>query len=87
MANMELQTRNQFERVDLEGPPSTGTRLRSKRGLTIYAILSTIVLVVLGYAAIQEISDWAGAVVFGVILLNLVGLMIAVRPGRKTPWG
>jgi hypothetical protein len=87
MANMELQTRNQFERVDLSGPPSTGVQLRSRRGLTIYAIVSTVILIVLGYAAIQEVSGWAGAVVFGVILLNLVGLMIAVRPGRKTPWG
>lgn len=86
MANMELQQRNQYERVDLS-TPSTGVQLRSRRGLTIYAIVSTVVLIVLGYAAIQAISGWAGAVVFGVILLNLVGLMIAVRPGRKTPWG
>ena len=85
MANMELQTRNQFERTDLSSP--TGVQLRSKRGLTIYALVSTAILIVLGYAAIKEISDWAGAVVFGVILLNLVGLMIAVRPGRKSTYG
>jgi hypothetical protein len=86
MANMELQTRNQFERVNLNDR-ATGVQLRSKRGLTIYAIVSTVILVVLGYAAIQEISGWAGAVVFGVILLNLVGLMIAVRPNRSSPAG
>ena len=85
MANMELQTRNQFERVNLNDR-ATGVQLRSKRGLTIYAVISTAILIVLGYAAIQEISGWAGAIVFGMILLNLVGLMIAVRPGRKTPW-
>jgi hypothetical protein len=86
MANMELQTRNQFERVNLNDRP-TGATTRSKRGMTIYAIVSTVILIVLGYAAIKEISDWAGAVVFGVILLNLVGLMIAVRPGRKSTYG
>ena len=85
MANMELQTRNQFERVNLNDR-ATGVQLRSKRGLTIYAVISTAILIVLGYGAIQEISGWAGAIVFGMILLNLVGLMIAVRPGRKTPW-
>ena len=86
MANMELQQRNQLERIDLS-VPSTGVQLRTRRGLTVYAVLSTVVLVALGYAAVREISDWAGAVVFGVILLNIVGLMIAVRPGRSTPWG
>jgi hypothetical protein len=86
MANMELQTRNQFERVNLNDRP-TGAQVRSKRGVTIYALVSTAILIVLGYAAIKEISDWAGAVVFGVILLNLVGLMIAVRPGRKSTYG
>jgi hypothetical protein len=86
MANMELQQRNQLERIDLS-VPSTGVQLRTRRGLTVYAVLSTVVLVALGYAAVMEISDWAGAVVFGVILLNIVGLMIAVRPARSTPWG
>ena len=86
MANMELQTRNQFERVNLNDRP-TGATVRSTRGLTIYAIVSTAILIALGYAAYKEISDWAGALVLGVILLNLVGLMIAVRPGRKSPYG
>jgi hypothetical protein len=86
MANMELQQRNQLERIDLT-VPSTGVDLRSGRGLTIYAVISTGILVALGYAAIKEISGWAGAIVLGVIILNLVGLMIAVRPNRRTPWG
>jgi hypothetical protein len=83
---MELQQRNQLERIDLNAQ-TTGVQLRSRRGLTIYAVVSTAVLAVLAYAAVQEISGWAGAVVLGVILLNVVGLMIAVRPGRSTPWG
>ena len=86
MANMETQQRTQFERIDLS-VPSTGVHLRSGRGLVVYAAVSTAILIALGYAAVKEISDWAGAVVFGVILLNLVGLIIAVRPGRATPWG
>lgn len=86
MANMELQQRNQFERIDLS-EPSTGVRLKSTRGIAVYAVISTAILVALGYAAVKEISGWAGAVVLGVILLNMVGLMIAVRPGRSTPWG
>ena len=86
MANMELQQRNQLERIDLS-VPTTGVTLRSTRGMTIYAVISTVILVALGYAAVKEISSWAGAVVLGVIILNLVGLMIAVRPGRETPWG
>jgi hypothetical protein len=86
MANMELQQRNQFERIDLS-EPSTGVRLKSARGIAVYAVISTAILVALGYAAVKEISGWAGAVVLGVILLNMVGLMIAVRPGRSTPWG
>ena len=86
MANMEVQQRNQFERIDLS-VPSTGVQLRSGRGLTIYAVVSTAILVALGYAAVREISDWAGAVVLGVILLNVVGLMIAVRPGRSSASG
>jgi hypothetical protein len=86
MANMELQQRTQLERIDLS-VPSTGVQVRSGRGVAVYAVISTAVLAVLGYAAVKEISDWAGAIVLGVILLNIVGLMIAVRPGRKTPWG
>jgi hypothetical protein len=86
MANMELQQRNQLERIDLN-TPSTGVQLRSRRGLAVYAVISTAVLVALGYAAVREVSDWAGVVILGVLLLNLVGLMIAVRPGRSTPWG
>jgi hypothetical protein len=86
MANMELQQRTQLERIDLT-ETSTGTALRSARGITVYAVISTAILVALGYAAVKEVSDWVGAVVLGVIVLNLVGLMIAVRPGRQTPWG
>lgn len=86
MPNMELQQRNQVERIDLS-VPSTGISLKSNRGMLVYAAISTAILIALGYAAIKELADWAGAIVLGVIILNLVGLMIAVRPGRSTPWG
>lgn len=86
MANMQVTDRNQFERVDLS-VATTGVTVRSPRGVIVYAVISTAILGALGYWAVKEIDGWASAVVLGVILLNLVGLMIAVRPNRRTPWG
>jgi hypothetical protein len=86
MANMQVTDRNQFERIDLS-EPSTGVQLKSTRGMIIYALISTALLIAGGYWAAKEVDGWASAVVLGVIILNLVGLMIAVRPNRRTPWG
>lgn len=86
MSGMQVTDRNQLERIDLS-VPSTGLRLRSQRGMTVYAVASTALLVALGYWAAKEINGWASVVVLGVILLNVVGLMIAVRPNRRSPWG
>jgi len=86
MANMQVTDRNQFERVDLS-VPSTGVQLRSGRGMAIYAVISTVILGFGVYYAAGEINGWASAVVLGVILLNLVGLMVAVRPNRRSPQG
>jgi hypothetical protein len=86
MANMQVTDRNQFERIDLS-VPSTGVQLRSGRGLAVYAVISTLILGAGVYWAAKEIDGWASAIVLGVILLNLVGLMIAVRPNRASPQG
>jgi hypothetical protein len=86
MANMQVTDRNQFERIDLS-IPSTGVQLRSGRGMTIYAIVSTAILAAGVYWVAKEIDGWASAIVLGVIILNLVGLMIAVRPNRTSPQG
>jgi hypothetical protein len=82
MANLTVTDRNQFERAEL-GVPTTGVGLRSERGLRIYAVVSTVVLVLLAYAAAEAVSGWAAAIVLGVIALNAVGLMIAVNPARR----
>ncbi len=86
MANMQVTDRNQFERIDLT-VPTTGVQLRSNRGLAVYTVLSTAVLIALGYWTGKEINDWASVVVLGVIILNVVGLMVAVRPNRQSPQG
>jgi hypothetical protein len=86
MANMQVTDRNQYERVDLS-VPSTGVQLRSGHGLMIYALVSTILLAAGVYWAAKEINGWASALVFAVILINLIGLMIAVRPNRSSPQG
>ena len=82
MSNLTVNDRNQYERVELT-VPSTGVNLRSTRGLRIYAVISTLILAVLAYAAAEAISGWAAAIVLGMIALNAVGLMIAVNPSRR----
>jgi hypothetical protein len=82
MSNLTVNDRNQFERVELT-VPNTGVRLRSARGLQIYAVVSTLILAALAYAAAETVSGWAAAIVLGMIALNAVGLMIAVSPNRR----
>jgi hypothetical protein len=86
MSGMQVTDRNQLERVDLT-VPSTGLRLKNGRGLTAYFVISTALLVALGYWAVKQIDGWASLIVLGMILVNVVGLMIAVRPDRRSPWG
>jgi hypothetical protein len=86
MSGMTATDRNQLERVDLS-VPSTGLRLKTGRGLATYFVVSTALLVALGYWAVKEIDGWASLIVLGMIIVNVVGLMIAVRPNRRTPWG
>jgi O-antigen/teichoic acid export membrane protein len=86
MANMQVTDRNQFERIDLS-IPSTGVRLRSGRGMAIYAVVSTLILAAGVFWVAKEVDGWASALVLGAIVLNLVGLMIAVRPNRRSPQG
>jgi hypothetical protein len=86
MSGMTATDRNQLERVDLT-VPSTGLRLKNGRGLATYSVISTAVLVALGYWAVKQINGWASLIVLGMILVNVVGLMIAVRPNRGAPQG
>jgi hypothetical protein len=82
MANMTVNQRTQFDRVDLS-VPTTGVQVRSRRGLAIYSALALAALGALTYATITLIDGWAQAIVFGFILLTAVGAMIAVSPARK----
>jgi fatty acid desaturase len=82
MANMTVNQRNQFDRVELS-VPTTGVRVRN-RGLVIaYTALAAAVVGALGYATFVVIDGWAQAVVLGFIILTVVGAMIAVSPTRR----
>jgi hypothetical protein len=82
MANMTVNQRNQFDRVDLS-VPTTGVQVRSQKALVAYTVLAAGVLAALGYATVTLIDGWAQAIVFGFILLTAVGAMIAVSPTRR----
>jgi hypothetical protein len=82
MANMTVNQRNQFDRVELS-TPTTGVQVRDGRYMVAYAVLATAIVGALGYATVTLIDGWAQAIVFGVILLTAVGVMIAVSPSRR----
>ena len=82
MANMTVNQRNQFERIDLS-VPTTGVRVRSAGARVAYTVLATALLVALGYATVVAIDGWAKAIVLGAIMLTAVGAMIAVDPRRR----
>ena len=82
MANMSVNQRTQFERVDLS-VPTTGVRVRDSRPVVAYTVLAALVLGALGYATAVAIDGWARAIVLGAIILVVVGAMIAVNPLRR----
>ncbi len=82
MANMTVNDRAQFDRVDLS-VPSTGVRVRDRRPVIAYTIVTAALLAALGYATVVAIDGWAKAIVLGFVLLTAVGAMIAVSPSRR----
>jgi hypothetical protein len=82
MANMSVNQRTQFDRVELS-VPTTGIRVRSRWPLVAFSAIGGAILAALVYATVVAINGWAQAVVLGVILLTAVGLMIAVNPLRR----
>ena len=82
MANMDITQRTQLERVDLS-VPTTGVRVRSIRPLVIYTLVASVVLIVLGYAAIEAIDGWPRLAVLGAIIATAIGGMIAIDPQRR----
>jgi hypothetical protein len=82
MANMSINQRNQFSRVELS-VPTTGVRVRSRWALVAYLAVAFAILGTLGYAAVERVDGWAQAVVFGMIVVTTIGLMIAISPNRR----
>ncbi|MGH2985965.1 MAG: hypothetical protein ACRDLO_04665 [Solirubrobacterales bacterium] len=83
MANMSVNQRAQFDRVDLR-VPTTGVQVRDRRPLVAFTLISGAILAALVYATAVAVDGWAKAVVLGVIMLTTVGLMIAVSPLRRS---
>ena len=83
MANMSVNQRTQFDRVDLS-VPTTGVGVRNRRPLIIYTVVATLILAALAVTTIVTIEGWAQAVVLGVIVLTTIGAMIAVNPLRRS---
>ena len=82
MANMNVNQRTQFDRVELS-VPSTGVRVRSRKAMIIYTVLATLILGALSYAAIEVINGWAQIVVLAMIVVTTIGMMIAIDPLRR----
>jgi hypothetical protein len=82
MANMSVNQRTQFDRVDLS-VPTTGVRVRNRVPLVAFTVIAGAIAAALIYATAVAIDGWAKAVVLGVIMLTTVGAMIAVNPLRR----
>lgn len=82
MANMNVNQRTQFDRVELS-VPTTGVRVRNRKALIAYTVLATLILGALSYAAVEVINGWAQIVVLGMIVFTTVGMMIAIDPLRR----
>ena len=83
MANMSVNQRAQFERVDLS-VPTTGVRVRSRTPVIVYNLIAVVVVAALAYATVVAIDGWAKAIVLGAIMFTAVGAMIAVNPLRRS---
>jgi hypothetical protein len=82
MANMTVNQRNQFDRVELS-IPTVGVAVRHRRLMMAFTVLEALVAGALGYAAIALMDGWSQFVVFGFIVLTAIGAMIAVSPARR----
>ena len=82
MSRMTESQRMQLDRPELSAPDRS-VRVSSRRPLVITTVLLLVVLVALGYAAIQGIDHWWQALVLGVLVVTTIGLMIAVSPTRR----
>ena len=79
---MTENQRMQFDRPDLR-ERSTGVRVKSQRSVWIFMVIASAIALVLGWATIEILDDWAQWVVLAGIVVTVVGAMIAVSPNRK----
>jgi hypothetical protein len=82
MANMTVNDRNAYDRVELS-TPTTGVQVRDPRRLVAFSAVAAVILAALIYATIETIDGWAQGVVLGVIVLTTIGAMIALSPNRR----
>ena len=82
MANTDITQRAQYERTDLLAG-GEGIRRGSEKGAAIYSIIALIIGVVLAYAAVKTIDNWAQWVVLAVIVAFTVAVAVAIGPNRK----
>ena len=82
MANTDITQRAQYERSDLLAG-GEGLRRGSEKGAAVYSLIALVVGVVLAYAALKTIDNWAQWVVLAVIVAFTVAVAIAIGPNRK----
>jgi uncharacterized protein (DUF983 family) len=82
MANTDITQRAQYERSDLLAG-GEGLRRGSEKGAAVYSIIALVVGIVLAYAALKTIDNWAQWVVLGVIVVFTVAVAVAIGPNRS----
>jgi fatty acid desaturase len=82
MANMTSSDRAQYERPELDAADRT-MRVANKRPVVVFTGIALVILAALVYATAWGINGWAHALVLGVIVLTVIGLIIAVSPTRR----
>jgi hypothetical protein len=83
MANMDITTRVQLERIDLSEMGGTRLLAASRRGLAIFTGLGLVLLAVLIWSAFAGVDEWYQWAVLGAFVTTAIGLMIAVSPSRR----
>ncbi|HEY7122264.1 MAG TPA: hypothetical protein VH329_06860, partial [Solirubrobacterales bacterium] len=77
MANTDITQRSQYERSDLLAG-GEGIRRGSEKGAAVYSIIALVIGIVLAYAALKTIDNWAQWLVFGVIVVFTVAIAVAI---------
>ena len=81
MANMTVNDRNSYDRVDYSAP--TGVAVRNPGRLIVLNGVLLLLAAALVAATIATIDGWAQGVVLGMIVVTTIGAMIALSPNRR----